>query len=280
MSVLLALVCAALWGTADFIGGTASRRAPASVVLLWSVIVAVPLVALVAVVVGDLQVWSPATPWGLLAGLSACVGILSLYRGLATGVMGVVAPIASTSVIVPVVVGVVTGSSIGVVCALGIVLAVVGVVLAGGPNLRDFRTGGHRPFLFALGAALGIGISLVAVARGSETSTITMLLSSRLAYLVPLLVVVAAASGRAESIVDRSTIGMAALAGLGDVLAVGLYGLATRSGPLAVTAALASMFPIATLALARQVHHERLVREQTVGVVLALVGVVVIVATQ
>lgn len=279
MSVALALLCAVLWGSADFVGGTATRRSSASVVLLWSIVTVLPIVAVIAVASGDLRPLSAATPWGLLAGLTACVGILSLYRGLSTGVMGVVAPIASTSVIVPVVVGLLTGSTIGALCAVGIVVAVVGVVLAGGPDLRQFRTGGHRPLLFALGAAVGIGLSLVAVARGSETSTITTLAVSRLAYLVVLApaVVMARTPARAA---DRTTLRLAAFAGVGDVAAVGLYGLATRSGPVAVTAALASMFPIATLLLARRIDGERLVREQVVGVTLALVGVVVIVTTQ
>lgn len=279
MSVALALICAVLWGSADFFGGTATRRSSASVVLLWSIITVLPIVAIIAVASGDLRLTSPATPWGLLAGLTACVGILSLYQGLSTGVMGVVAPIASTSVIVPVVVGLLTGSTIGALCAAGIVLAVVGVVLAGGPNLREFRTGGHRPLLFALGAAAGIGLSLVAVARGSETSTITTLAVSRLAYLSVLVPVVLAGRTMLRT-GDRTTLRLAALAGVGDVAAVGLYGVATRSGPVAVTAALASMFPIATLLLARRIDGERLVREQVVGVVLALAGVVVIVTTQ
>ena len=280
MPIVLALGCALLWGTADFIGGSASRRAPASVVLLWSIVVVLPIVVVVAVASGDLRPLTAATGWGLVAGVSACLGILSLYRGLATGVMGVVAPVASTSVIVPVVVGLLTGSSIGVLCASGIVLAVVGVVLAGGPNLRDFRSGGHRPLMAAIGAAAGIGVSLVAVARGSEISTATTLVSSRFAYLLVLAPLLVATSTSARSTTDRTTLVMAVLAGLGDVAAVGLFGVATRTGPLAVTAALASMFPITTLVLARRFHGERLTREQGIGVALALVGVVVIVATQ
>ena len=280
MPIVLALGCALLWGTADFVGGSASRRAPASVVLLWSIVVVLPIVAAVAVASGDLRPLTAATGWGFVAGVSACLGILSLYRGLATGVMGVVAPVASTSVIVPVVVGLFTGSSIGALCAFGIVLAVVGVVLAGGPNLRDFRNGGHRPLVAAIGAASGIGVSLVAVARGSEISTATTLVSSRFAYLLVLVPLLMVTSTSPKSTTDRPTLVMATLAGLGDVAAVGLFGVATRTGPLAVTAALASMFPITTLVLARRFHGERLAREQGVGVALALVGVVVIVSTQ
>ena len=72
---------------------------------------------------------------------------------------------------------------------------------------------------------------------------------------------------------------MVAVAGIGDVIAVTLYGVATQSGSLPVVAALASMFPVMTLVLARQVHHERLDREQWVGGALALIGVIVVVTT-
>lgn len=284
MAVVLALACALLWGTADFVGGTATRRDAASTVLLVSTVVATPLVLAVAIATGDLLPASIATAWGLLAGFGACLGILSLYRGLATGVMGVVAPIASTSVIVPVIVGLVTGASIGALCVLGIAVAVVGVVLAGGPSLREFRTGGHRPLLLALGAAAGIGVSLVGFARGSATSAVTTLLASRIAYLAVLVVVVLFLRSRrtvaGPLVTARSTFVLAALAGIGDVTAVGLYGIATRSGSLPVVAALASMFPVATLVLARQIDGERLSSEQAIGVAIALVGVVVIVATQ
>jgi uncharacterized membrane protein len=72
---------------------------------------------------------------------------------------------------------------------------------------------------------------------------------------------------------------MIAVSGVGDVLAVTFYGVATQTGSLPVVAALASMFPVMTLVLARQVHHERLEREQWIGAAFALIGVVVVVAT-
>jgi hypothetical protein len=191
--------------------------------------------------------------------------------------MGVVAPIASTSVLVPVVAGFVRGESPGAIQTVGIAIAVIGVILAGGPHLRDFRTGGHRPILLALGAALGIGISLLAVANGSDHSAYSTLLVMRVVYPVLLFAIVLAT--RAPRRPATSVLPMVAIAGIGDVVAVTLYGVATTSGSLPVVAALASMFPVMTLVLARQVHHERLDREQWVGAALALIGVVVVVTT-
>lgn len=276
MAIFFALCSSVIWGTSDFIGGTVSKRMPAAAVLLWATVLSLPFLAVVAIVSGDLQWTSTTVGWGIAAGIAGSLGIASLYRGLATGVMGVVAPISSTSVIVPVIVGFAIGESVSIVTALGIVVAIVGIVFAGGPHLRDFRNGSHLPVLFALGAALGIGLSLVAIARGSEVSSVSSLLVMRLTYVVVLvLLAVITRSGlrpdRVASFLPLLVIGLL------DTSANGLYAVASRVGPLVIVAVLASLYPVATLALARQLHGERLSRIQTVGVVLAFAGVCAVV---
>ena len=155
MPVVLALISSVLWGTSDFFGGTASKKSPSTTVLLWASLIALPVIIVVTLISGDFVFDSTVVSWGILAGVSCSIGIVLLYRGLASGPMGVVAPIASTSVLVPVIAGFVRGESPGALQTIGIAIAIVGVILAGGPHLRDFRTGGHRPILLALGAALG-----------------------------------------------------------------------------------------------------------------------------
>jgi len=277
VAIALALISSVLWGTSDFIGGTVSKRLPSSTVLLWSSFAALPFMAVVAAVSGDLQFSGTTVGWGLVAGVSCSLGIVALYQALATGIMGVVAPIASTSVLVPVAVGFARGEGPGPVRTIGIALAILGVILAGGPHLRLFRTGGHRPIVLALIAALGIGISLLAVANGSGDNALSTLLVMRIVYPVLLIVVVIVT--KAPRVAGRGNVLPAAAAGIGDALAVTLYGFATRSGALPVVAALSSLFPVTTLVLARQVDHERLEREQAIGVALALVGVLVVVTT-
>ena len=187
MAIFLALVSSVLWGTSDFFGGTASKKSPSTTVLLWASLIALPVIAVIAIVSGDLVFDSSVVGWGVVAGVSCSIGIVLLYKGLATGPMGVVAPISSTSVLVPVAAGFLRGESPGATQTLGIAIAIAGVILAGGPHIRDFRSGGHRPILLALGAALGIGISLLAVANGSETSAYSTLLVMRVVYPVILI---------------------------------------------------------------------------------------------
>jgi drug/metabolite transporter (DMT)-like permease len=189
--------------------------------------------------------------------------------------MGVVAPISSTSVLVPVVVGVLGGDELSAVQGVGIAVAVVGIVLAGGPHLREFRTGGHVPILWALGAALFIGLSLVGLAYGSETSSVSTLLSQRIVYVAVLTLIVLVT--RAPRRPGRRHLPALGAVGTGDITANGLFAVASRSGPLAVIAVLASLYPVATVLLARRLHHERLSREQVVGVVCAFAGVAAVV---
>jgi drug/metabolite transporter (DMT)-like permease len=68
------------------------------------------------------------------------------------------------------------------------------------------------------------------------------------------------------------------LAGLLEFAATGLYGLANRHGQLSVVAVAGSLYPVATVLLARAILGERLVRLQALGVSLALVGVALIAA--
>jgi drug/metabolite transporter (DMT)-like permease len=276
MPVALALVASLIWGGADFVGGTLSRSLAPATVMLWSTVLVFPVLVVVVIVSGDLILDATTVGWGALAGVSGALGISSLYQGLATGVMGVVAPISTTAVLVPVLVGVGTGEELAGLQVAGIVVAILGVVLAGGPHLRAFRTGGHVPILWALAAALGIGGSLVGLAYGSETSSVSTLLVQRVVYVAVLVGVVLAV--RAERRPEPTQVPTLAVLGLGDLSANGLFAVAARSGPLAVIAVVASLYPVATVLLARQLQGERLARVQVAGVLAAFVGVAVVVA--
>jgi drug/metabolite transporter (DMT)-like permease len=276
MPVALALAASLIWGGADFVGGTLSRSLAPATVMLWSTVLVFPVLVVVVIVSGDLILDATTVGWGALAGVSGALGISSLYQGLATGVMGVVAPISTTAVLVPVLVGVGTGEELAGLQVAGIVVAILGVVLAGGPHLRAFRTGGHVPILWALAAAVGIGGSLVGLAYGSETSSVSTLLVQRVVYVGVLVGVVLAV--RAERRPEPTRVPTLAVLGLGDISANGLFAVAARSGPLAVIAVVASLYPVATVLLARQLQGERLARVQVAGVLAAFVGVAVVVA--
>lgn len=277
MEVIAALFASLGWGTSDFLGGSVSKKIASSTALLWSSLIAFPLVLVVVLFGGDLIFDRVTIGWGIVAGLGASLGVVSLYRGLATGQMGVVAPIASLSVLLPVVVGIFQGERPDSFTLLGVVLAVIGVVLASGPNIRQFRTGALQPIIFAFGAALGIGISLVAVANGSDTSSFATLLVTRMCY--PIVLFTLATSTSVSLVLTAGVRLKVAASGFFDVAALTAYSIATESGSLPVIAALSSLFPLVVLVLARYVAKERLEKVQLVGALVAIAGTITIVST-
>jgi drug/metabolite transporter (DMT)-like permease len=192
--------------------------------------------------------------------------------------MGVVAPVAATGVVVPVAVGLLSGERPGAAAYVGIVVAVLGVVLASGPEVRAVEQhearGGWRALVLAGIAAVGFGLVLVLVAGGAESSVPMTLLVQRATSVVVVLGLVVVLRRRGG--LTRRDLPMLAAIGVLDVAANGTYALASTTGLLAVVAVLGSLYPVVTAALARIVHGERLQRVQLVGVVLALAGVALI----
>ena len=274
MSALLALLASAAWGVSDFLGGTLSRRMNPFTVLAGGQLTALVVLLPWALLSGGFGRPLDYLPYAIAAGLAGMVALGSFYRALAVGTMGVVAPIAALGVVVPVAVGLVRGEEPSPWQLGGIVIAVLGVVLASGPELR----GGPAPqsIALALVAALGFGVVLVLLAEGGETSVVMTLLvmrASAAAVLVSGLLL-----ARRVGDVPRDALLGVAVVGLGDVGANAAYTVASQSELVSVASVLASLYPVVTVLLARQWHDERLRPVQTAGVVAALGGVVLLAA--
>jgi drug/metabolite transporter (DMT)-like permease len=280
VAVLLSLLASVLWGGSDFLGGTATRRLPLPVVLLVSQSVA--LVGLLVVAAGTGSFAAPLgyLPWAAAGGLVGMLALGAFYRALATGTMGVVAPVAALGVAVPVVVGVMSGQRPGARAGAGRAGAVLGVVLVSGPDLAAGRSGrpgaAGRPLLLAVAAAVGFGGVIVFVQRGSRHDVVMTLLMMR-ATSVTLMLVLAAARRRAPRFGARD-LPLLTGVGVGDVAANACYAVASRQGLLPVVAVLSSLYPAVTALLARRVHDERLRPAQVGGLIGTLAGVALIAA--
>lgn len=273
MAVLLSLLASLTWGTADFLGGTAARRLAATAVVAISQCAALVGLVVVAAAIGGFGSDPGYVGWAVGAALAGLLGLTAFYSALATGTMGVVAPIAAVGVIVPVVVGLASGDHPTGWQGAGVGAAVVGVVLASGPELRAGR-GGGRPLLLAGVAAVGFGTVIVCVAHGAKSSTVMTLLVMR---AVSVLVLVSlAAAGRVVVRAQLSDLPMLVAVGAGDVGANAMFAVASTRGQLSIVAVLSSLYPAVTVLLARIVHEERLKPIQGFGVVLAIAGVVMI----
>ena len=160
-------------------------------------------------------------------------------------------------------------------------VAIAGVVLASGPELSG--RAGARPVLLAAVAAVGFGVALLAIAKGSEHSTLMTLTTMRVTSVTLLgtaLLVVALARGgqRSDYRLGRRDLALVALVGVADLAANLTFGLASRRDDVSVVSVLGSLYPVVTVLLARLLHDERLGRLQTPGVAGALAGVVLIAA--
>jgi len=269
---VLALLGALSWGTGDFFGGLASRRAHVLTVLVLSQAVGLAGVAAWAVASGD-------SPPGLAdivpavgAGAAGAAGLAALYRGMAIGAMGIVAPISALSPGVPLAVDLVRGDAPAAVQWAGIATALTGVVLLarepGGTTTRG--TGLAAGVSLALVAALGFGLFVVgldAASDGGATwAVVVARTSSTLVALCAMLLV---------SVPLRPPGGLLpaiAAVGVFDTTANALVAVATTYGSAGIVAVLSALYPLTTILLARVVLSERLDRPRRVGGALALAG--------
>jgi hypothetical protein len=272
VGVLLALLSGMMWGTADFLGGTLSRRLPAIAVVIGSQACAAVLMVVIATVTGSWDSAHDYIPWGIAAGASGLAGLGLFYTALAQGTMGIVSPIAAMGVLVPIGLGLFLGQVPNGGQILGIIVAIIGIVLASGPELSGASSA--RPVVLSALAAIGFGVSLACIAQGSQTSVVMTMTTMRLTSVtigIGLFLVVRNFGGMRPRDVPMLT-----LTGGFDVFANVGYGFASQIALLPVVAVLGSLYPVATIMLAWRVHHERLMPVQYVGVTVALLGVVMI----
>lgn len=281
MPALLALLASAVWGSSDFAGGTLARRVPSPLLVLGTVAIALGVlllgVPLVAPPFGAYQ------GYGAAAGVVGALALAAFYRAMAAGPMSLVAPLAATGTVIPVLWAVAHGEGVGAPQAAGMILAVAGVALAGGPELSARRHATRATFLYTLVAAVGFGWYFVFMALGSRTSVYGTLLGQRAAGLLVLVPFALRAARRLEPgwaapLARPGALALLLAAGLGDVSANGLYGLAVSrdGGHLAVVTVLASLYPVATTLWARALHGERLRAVQNIGVAAALGGILLL----
>ena len=272
MLSVLALASSVAWGTADFFAGVASRRRPAVAVVGWTQALALLVISVLVALRWGTVTWDGWPLWALAAGLSGMTGLVCFYSALSAGTMGVVAPIAALGVVVPVALGVATGEAPSPWAWLGMLVAVVGVTLASGPELSGEVSA--RPVVLAGCAAVGFGLALFCLDRGARVSTLLTLWGMRVTS-VTILVVVALLMRSAGGVTARELPALLAI-GCGDLAANALFAVASSRGQVSVASVLGSLYPVVTTVLARVVLHERLRRVQQVGVVLAVGGAAVV----
>ena len=270
-AAVLALLGAMSWGTGDFFGGLASRRAHVLTVLVVSQAVGLLGVAAWALASGD----APPGIGDMLpaagAGAAGAAGLAALYRGMAIGAMGIVAPISAVSPAVPLGVDLLRGDAPAGIQWAGIATALAGVVLlAREPGGSARGAGLAAGVSLALVAALGFGLFVVGLDAASDGGATWAVVVARTSSTVLALCAVLVVSVPVRP--PRSLLPALAAVGLFDTTANALVAVATTYGSAGIVAVLSALYPLTTIVLARIFLAERLDRHRRVGGVLALAG--------
>lgn len=275
MLVVSALAAAGLFGVADYMGGRASRSAPALVVTFLGQAAALVALTLIALISGVPVAPASDWVWGGLAGIAGGSGLLAFYRAMGSGYMTVAAPIsAALTGAVPVAVGLMQGERPGSLALVGMPVALASVVLIG-----DLFGPGHRRaprIVVVLSCVAGtvFGSLFVLLDRTSTTSGVWPVVAMRAAS-VPFLAMVVLA-GRTRLSGARTVPWLIAVGGVLDSLANAFFLFAAREGLMSVAAVIIALYPASTLALAVRLDREKIHRSQAVGLGVAVAGLVLL----
>jgi len=276
MASLLALLSSAMWGTADYFAGRLSKKHHPFAVLGFSQVIGLFVGILIVVVSGSWQgkvlgLDGFLIP-GALAGIFGYIGLACLYEGLSTGRMGVVSPISSLSTVIPLAYALITGDVLSTITLVGIVIALIGVFCASGPELSQGLP--IKPLLLALGAAAGFGLALTFLAIGSQSSALLTMVSMRAATFF--VTISLAIKFKTTGNFNKKDMPVLFFIGAADFLANLLLGIACTKGLVSVAMVFGSLYPIATAVLAFKFLNERLHKVQYIGIALAVTGVSII----
>lgn len=267
------LLASASWGAGDFSGGLATRKQSAISVLLLAHFVGLFMFVGLALLAHETIPSTTDLVWGAVAGLSGAIGLGALYTALASGRMGVAAPIVGViAAVIPVIASLMMNGAPTTIQLLGFAVGIVSLwfVSYSGGQLPD-----RRVLVLAVVAGFGLGMFLVFLDRVESDAIFWPLAASRLASFTAMLVVsmFSRRSWRPDNLRQGITI---VLSGLLDAIANVFFVVAAQFGRLDIAAVLSSLYPAMTIMLAWLFLKERITRIQIFGIFAALVAIALI----
>jgi drug/metabolite transporter (DMT)-like permease len=271
LAVTLALASALAYGVSDWFAAVATRRLGLLLATTLTYVAGTAAAGAGLLVIGGTWSW-PAAGWGAAASLATVTGLLAFYRAMVIGPVSLVSPlIAVLQSAFPVAVAAVAGDRFGGLTWFAIALAVVAGVL-----MSSARGGGRvtlRTFAIALLSGTGLGLSVVFLDRAPAGAGQVPAFADLAGGLVVLLALLAVRWRRSRpALVRPRQMGPPAVAGVLMGAANVLLVLGLQKGELAVVGVLVSLYPLATIVLARLVDRERPSPAQWAGVGAALVA--------
>ena len=268
-TAIFGLAASLCWGSGDFSGGLASRRAYAGSVVLADYAVGLVLLVTLALL------WREPVPdpldllWGGLAGVAGVLGMLAFYSALARGKMGMVAPASAVlTVALPILFSAFTAGLPTLPQLGGFGLAGLAIGLISRP---ERTTGRPQGIGSALLSGCGFGCFFILISRVSPTAIFWSLAAERFLSIGVVLVLLRL---RQRPLLPGMRVApLVVLAGTLDVLGTVLFVFATLGGHLDIAAILSSLYPAATVGLSALVLRERVMRIQALGILLVLLAI-------
>jgi drug/metabolite transporter (DMT)-like permease len=256
------------WGTSDFLGGYAARRANAF--LLTSLAHASGLL-LMLVLATAIHAQTPSEPsilWAIAGGVSGGGALALFYRALASGRMGLTAPVAAVlGAAVPTIFAMAAEGMPGTVHIAGFIIAAAGIWLISRSEDGSGTDG------IGLAAISGIGFAgfYLCISQARDGSALWLAVWSRIGAIAVTGTIVLLQRNFRD--ITRAAARWGVLAGCLDVSGTALFVRASQTGRLDSAVVLTSLYPAITVLLARLILHEHFTRWKAVGLFAALLAV-------
>jgi drug/metabolite transporter (DMT)-like permease len=273
LPAVFGLASAASFGTADFSGGIASKRTHVFAVLTIARAFGLALILALAWITHEHLPPAGALLWGCAAGVAGGFALPAFYRALAIGKMSVAAPVTSVlAAALPVLVAAVSEGLPHAIQICGLILALAALWFISRPEGGKI---GSRGLGLAIFAGIGFGMFLVCMRHAGAEAVYWPMAAALATSLVMAAAMLFAQGGALPGLGATPLI---LLAGVLDTSGNFFFVLASQRGRLDVAAVLSSLYPAATVLLARLVLKERITRLQAAGMIAALVAVPLITA--
>jgi drug/metabolite transporter (DMT)-like permease len=213
---------------------------------------------------------------GAVAGAGTALGTVTLYRGLARGRMGLVAPVSAVvAAALPVCYALIRGDDVRASHLAGVVLGVVAVALvsAGGDDSASSTVSTRTSVVD--GALAGVGFAVFYI--GLDSANATSAWPPAIAFAISTVVLlVGLAAQRPPALRGRTAWALIALGGVTGAGAAWFFERSADRGGIAIASVLTSMYPAVTMILAAVMLRERYRAVNFVGMAGALVAIALI----
>ena len=275
LTIALGFATSLVYGFADFFGALGSKHIKPVVVTFWSGLSGLALLLTTSLFMGaDFN--QSSILCGVIGGIASAFAMTCLYAALAIGPISILSPLSAVVMaIVPMVIGFAQGDRFSLWGWLALGAILVAVVLVGFVPGEDVRLPSLKGLLLGIGAGIGMGAVLLALAAAPKDSGLASpaILRAVSASLLGIFMLVTIRRSRAEAAASKASIRIwlaVMVTGFLDSSANVFFTIASREGSLSVVSVLTALYPLGTIILARIFLKEKIARSQMFGIVLAL----------